>query len=230
MHISPILLIHICGATVGLLSGFLAMAFRKGSGLHAAAGNAFFVSMLAMSACGAYLAAFVRPVLGNLIVALLTFYLVATARRAARNRSGAVGWFDVAALVFVFAIAATALTFGFKGTSQGGIPPFGLIIFGSCALRCVISDIRMLRRGGAAGAQRIARHLWRMCMALLITVLSFYPGQAKLFPASLRGNPALFVPHILLVGSFIFWAVRVRRRTTRLSTITHSPSLAEARS
>ena len=34
-----LLLAHICSAVVGLLSGFLAVVLRKGSGLHRAAGT-----------------------------------------------------------------------------------------------------------------------------------------------------------------------------------------------
>ena len=38
MHYSPPLLVHICGGTIGLLSGFAAMAFRKGSRYHGPGG------------------------------------------------------------------------------------------------------------------------------------------------------------------------------------------------
>src|SRR5260370_6461799 len=44
-----LLILHICGATVGLLSGTAALIFRKGFRWHRAAGNVFFVSMLIMS-------------------------------------------------------------------------------------------------------------------------------------------------------------------------------------
>jgi len=49
MPLTPLLLVHICGAVVGLLSGYLAMLVRKGSGLHEAAGRVYVVSMLTMS-------------------------------------------------------------------------------------------------------------------------------------------------------------------------------------
>ena len=85
MH-TTLLLVHICSATVGLLSGFMAMAFRKGSNWHGAAGTVFFVSMLLMSSSGAYIAAFLKPVAINVVAATLTFYLVSTAWRAAKKR------------------------------------------------------------------------------------------------------------------------------------------------
>jgi hypothetical protein len=35
-------------------------------------------------------------------------------------------------------------------------------------LLAAAGDLRMLLRGGLFGAQRIARHLWRMCFGLFI--------------------------------------------------------------
>lgn len=89
-----LLTLHVCSATVGLLSGFLAMVLRKGSGLHGAAGTVFFVSMLSASGSGGNLAAFIHPNSANLMASALTFYLVATAWVAARRREGKPGLFD----------------------------------------------------------------------------------------------------------------------------------------
>jgi hypothetical protein len=60
------------------------------------------------------------------------------------------------------------------------------------------------------GAQRIVRHLWRMCFALLIAAVSFFPGQVRLFPASVRAIKTLYAPHFLLIALLIFWVFRVR--------------------
>lgn len=217
MSMSPLLLIHICAAVVGLLSGFLTMAFRKGSGLHGAAGNVFFVSMLIMSASAAYLAAFRKPNMMNVVVGLLTFYLVATAWWAAKRRDGGASPFDFGALLFVLAVGVAGVGFGFeaanspKGTKDG-MPAAAYFIFGSVALLCASSDLRMFVRGGVSGSNRIARHLWRMSLALLIATLSFFPGQARQLPEWLRENNFLYVPHLLLIGSMVFWMYRVRFR------------------
>lgn len=219
MHTSsPLLLIHICGAVIGLLSGFLAMTLRKGSGLHAAAGNVFFISMLCMSSSGAYIAEFMRPNKANLLVAVLTFYLVATAWVTARRRDGKPGLFDRIALLLIFADGVGGVIWGIQAASsprglKDGMPAFLYFMFGSLALLCAALDVRMIRRGGFVGGKRIARHLLRMCFALLITTFSLYPGQARLFPASARTS-LLYVPHVLLIGSMLLWTVRVRRSKT----------------
>src|SRR6185436_14086230 len=36
-------------------------------------------------------------------------------------------------------------------------------VFGGVALLAAALDLRMITRGGVVGAQRLARHLWRMC-------------------------------------------------------------------
>ncbi len=215
MASSPLILVHVCAATVGLLSGFLAMSLRKGSGLHAAAGNVFFVSMLAMTSSAVYIAIFLHPVGLNLVVALLTLYLVSTAWRAARRRDGGTDMFDLCALLFIVGVGAAGIAFGIEAANsptQNGIPTPAYFIFGGIALLCGLSDIRMFRGGGAVGARRIERHLWRMSLALLIATFSFYPGQARLFPIWLRETNLLWIPDILLVGAMMFHGVRASRR------------------
>lgn len=212
---TTLLMIHVCCAVVGLLSGFLAMIFRKGSGLHRASGSFFFASMLGMSASAVYLATMVKPNMLNMTVGLLTFYLVATAWRAGRRRDMGTGLFDLGALLFVSAVATAGFSFGLEAAriptgSRDGMPAPIYFIFGTVAFLCAVSDVRMLVRGELSGGRRIARHLWRMCLALLIATLSLYPGQGKLFPDWLRETNLLFVPHVLLTGSMIFWRLRVR--------------------
>ncbi|HYI12897.1 MAG TPA: hypothetical protein VEK57_27870 [Thermoanaerobaculia bacterium] len=233
---SPVLLVHICAATVGLLSGYLAMLFRKGSGRHGAAGSVFLVSMLTMSLTGAYVAAFLRPNALNVVAALLTFYLVSTAWWAAKRGEGT-GAFDRVALLFIAVVGAYALMSGIQAATSStgtrhGMSAFIYFVFAFATLLCVRSDIRMLKRGGVSGGRRIGRHLLRMCFALMIATFSLYPGQAKLFPPWLRETNLLIVPHVLLIGSMIFWSVRVmgRRRASQNNAIgaTHASTAVAA--
>jgi uncharacterized membrane protein len=210
-----LLLVHISGAVIGLISGFMAMLFRKGSGVHAVAGNVFFVAMLCMSSSGAYIAQFQSPNRGNVLVAVLTFYLVATSWMTARRREAKVGLFDWIALLVVLADGTAGMIWGIEaaGRPRGldGFPAAIFFVFGTIALLCAQADIRMIRQGGVTGAKRIGRHLLRMCTALLIATMSLYPGQAKLFSAAVRETNLLFIPHILLIGAMLLYSVRVRR-------------------
>lgn len=220
----PLIILHVCSATVALLSGFMAMTFRKGSGWHGAAGTVFFVSLLTASAAGGILAGFIHPNSGNVMGSTLTFYLVATGWMTIKRRDGKAGTLDRVALLWVLAIVALGVTWGVEAsTSETGsrdhYPAAFYFIFGSIALLFAVSDIRMIVRGGVLGAKRIARHLWRMCLALLFAALSFYPGQAKHIPQWLNVTNLPYVPHVLLAGAMLLWLYRVsvRKRVPQLS-------------
>jgi hypothetical protein len=73
----PILILHICGGILGMLSGFAAAFLRKGSRRHDIAGNVFVASMPILSVTGTYMA-FLKSQPGNVLGGALTFYLVAT--------------------------------------------------------------------------------------------------------------------------------------------------------
>ena len=88
----PLLILHISGGTLGILSGFAAMFLRKGSRRHAIAGQAFVASMLTMASCGAVLA-LMKHEMNNVFGGILTLYLVATAWATAL-RGGGVGWLE----------------------------------------------------------------------------------------------------------------------------------------
>ncbi len=214
MPFSPVLTLHICGAIVGLLSGSAALSFRKGSRPHRTSGNVFFISMLVMSASASYMAVMKQQLI-NAIVGVLTFYMVATAWAAVKRKAGEIGAFEFGAMLVALADGAAALIFGLQAANSAtglrdGYPGVAYFIFGSVALLAAALDIRMLTRGGVAGAQRIARHLWRMCFAFLITVMSFFIGKQRLFPEAILRTHLNTVPVIIVAALMIFWLVRVR--------------------
>jgi hypothetical protein len=211
-----ILILHISAASVGLLSGAAALLLRNGGRLHRMAGNVFFVSMLTMSGIGACVAPFLpQPQWGSVVGGVFTFYLVATSWVTVRRNDGSVGLFEIGALLAASSVAIAGVTFGLQAVNNpaglfAGVPPPPFFVFAAVAALAAALDLRMIVRGGVFGAQRIVRHLWRMCVALLITAVSFFLGQQQVLPAFLRGSPLLFVPEIAVLGVLIFWLVRVR--------------------
>ena len=210
---SPLLVLHIVAGTLGMLSGFVAVFLRKGSRRHGLAGNVFVITMLCLSSTGVFLA-IMKSQPGNILGGTLTFYLVATAWMTARRKDGAPGIFDWGALLVVFTIATIEITLGIEAAlSPSGqkydYPPWPYFIFGCVALLAAVGGFRMLVRGGISGAQRIARHLWRMCCALFIAAASIFLARQQVFPAVLQKTGVLiflsFLPLILL----IFWMFRV---------------------
>lgn len=214
MRFSPILLLHICSGIVGVLSGFVAVTLRKGSRRHGRAGNVFVMSMLSLAATGVYLA-ILRSEPGNILGGTLTFYLVATSWMVARRRDDArTNLFDWGSLLVILTVGAAEVTCGIKAAmSPTGLlydyPPGPYFLFGSIAIIAAAGDVRMLARGGIAGAQRIARHLWRMCFAFFIAAASIFLARPQFFPAFMRRTGMLFLLSFMPLILMIFWLIRV---------------------
>jgi hypothetical protein len=227
MLYSPILLVHICAGTVGLLSGTAAISFRKGSPRHVLAGKVFVASMLTMAVVAVYLA-IVKHQPNNIGGGILTFYLIGTAWLTARRRDGETSRFDWIALLIPLAIGVLSWMNGLKvvrsgASSQDGVPVGMTFFMGSVCLLAAAGDVRMLLSRGVFGARRIARHLWRMCYGLFIAAGSFFLGPSnrplRLLSAVGIGqhlSSALFSTTLYLILSIlplillIFWLVRVR--------------------
>jgi hypothetical protein len=212
MRFSPILTLPICSGVVGFLSGAMAVSFRKGSRRHGLAGNVFVISMLSLGASGVYLA-FMKDQPGNILGGILTCYLVATSWMTARRSGRETGIFDWGALLVVLALGAVIVTYGLEAAKTGskyGYPVGPYFMLGSVALLAAGGDVRMLVRGGISGAQRIARHLWRMCFALFIAAASIFLARPQLFPFFLRKTGVLFLLSILPLILMIFWLFRIR--------------------
>jgi uncharacterized membrane protein len=207
--------VHIWAALVAILFGFASLFFRKGSRLHRATGNVFFVSMLAMTSIAAFRAAFATPAIANVLVGVLTFYLVASSWLTVRRKEGQTGVTEIVLMLMALTDGIAGWVVAWQATNSAtglieGAPPIGYFIIGALALFAAGSDIRLLVRRGVSGAYRIARHLWRMSFALLIATASLFLGQQKVIPEAMRGSPLLFVPVIIVVVLMIYWLVRVR--------------------
>ena len=226
---SPLLFLHIVAGTLGMLSGFVAVFLLKGSRRHGLAGNVFVISMLSLGASGTYLAVMkFQP--GNILGGAFTFYLVATAWMAARRREREVSLFDWTALLLVVGVTAVEAMLGVEAVmSPTGMkydyPPGPYFFIGSVALIAAVGDVRMLVSGGVSGAQRIARHLWRMCFALFVASGSIFLARQRLFPVILRKTGVLLFLSFLPLLLLIFWLLRVRFAGAYQRQAVQNPSL-----
>jgi uncharacterized membrane protein len=221
--------IHVAGGSIALLSGAAALCLRKGGPLHARAGTFFFVSMLVLAGTGAWIAA-LRPERGTMVIGLFTAYLVITSWVTARRRDGRAGRFELLAFLFAAACAATFLAFGLIGAASptgrfDSLPAAIHFPFAAVAALAAGLDLNFILRRDIIGTQRVARHLWRMCVALLIAAFSFFLGQQDVFPRALRGLPIWFLPPLAAFAAMVFWLLRVRFS----KAFRHFPPLARRR-
>jgi hypothetical protein len=176
--------------------------------------------MLTVSALAMYLAVFVPPIFSgaappsaSVSVAILTIYLATTAWMTVRRKDGSVGLFEKGAFLVAFGVAAALLIFGVHAASiptakAGEYVPY--FVFASFAGFAAALDLKVILRGGISGAQRIGRHLWRMCFALFFAAAFFFLGQQQVFPKLMRGSPILVVLALAPLALMIFWLLRVR--------------------
>jgi hypothetical protein len=232
MSVSPLLVFHIAGGTVGVLSGFAAVSVKKGSRWHAKIGNVFFVSMLCMSSAGVILA-IEKSQPSNVFGGMLTFYLVATAWVTARRKDGGAGVPSLVAMLVALAAAVAIATFGVEALksadgTKAGVPAGMYFFLATIAALAMVGDARVLLRGGIFGTRRIARHLWRMCFALFIASGSVFTARAHLFPAFMRKSGMLVGLTIAPLAILIFWLIRLRLRDRRQKIATPARAVAGA--
>lgn len=208
---ASLLVLHIGGATIAILSGWASILARKGGRLHRAAGDLFCVAMLVMAAVGGAVSSFMPAARwSNTTAAVFTLYLVATSWTAARRAPGEIGRLEPAA----FSVAAVLAVTGVSGAAGlhlfGERPDASIYVFASLSALAAVCDLRVLASGGLAGAARVARHLWRMSLALIIATASFFLGQQKFLPVPVRGTLLPALPVLGALGLLIFWMIRVR--------------------
>ena len=211
---ATILFLHIAGGSVAIVAGGMALAFRKGGRGHVLAGKIFFVSMLVMASIGAFVAPFLLtaqgdPKLSDSAVGFFTCYLVVTSWLTVRRKAGTIGRAEVAAFLFASSLAAGIVLIGTGRDDPGGYYAMGAIIALAAAF-----DLKVILNRGITGTPRIARHLWRMCLALFIAVGSFFLGQQRVMPELVQGSPWLFVPPLAVLAAMVFWLLKLRLAAT----------------
>jgi len=201
-----VLILHIFGGVAGVGAGVGALTFRKGERWHRLAGTLFTVSILTLGSTAAVIGVVLDEV-GNVFGGLFVCYLVVTAWMTVQRPEGARGRFEIGAMAFAFAVAAVVAL----GASQaieahrGGPILVATIVMDALAVVAGAGDLSVVVRGGIGGAQRIARHLWRMCVAFAMAAGAFVT-QPSMFPHPM---PVLLAAATLPLALLVFWLLQV---------------------
>ena len=213
-----ILMLHIGGGALGMISGALALSLPKGGRAHSLAGKVFFAAMLVMASIGAIVSPFITTFAQespNVIAGVMTLYLLVTSWTTIRRRDGRIGGVEIGGLVAAMCVCLAGgffirMAMNSPTGTIGTTPPQAFYVFLVVGSISAICDLKVILQQGISGAARIARHLWRMCVALTIAAGSFLLGQQQVLPAELRGSALVyalvFAPLILMA----FWLIRVR--------------------
>ena len=211
------LFIHILAGLAACISGAAAMIFRKGGPRHRQNGNIFTLSMVTLGVSAIYLA-YQRSDVGNFVAGFFVLYLVGTAWLAARRPDNVIGKAEWAGFIYAAVGSVVMVYFGYLGWQRprhmmAGGPAAALFVLAAVVAMCAWADLRMIRRGGLAGTARVARHLWRMCLALFIASGSFFFARQRII-----FHPMLIkmgLPLVFLFGPLVlmwYWMRRVKKR------------------
>ncbi|MBV9191735.1 MAG: DUF2306 domain-containing protein [Betaproteobacteria bacterium] len=212
---------HVAAGTVALAAGWVAMVARKGGTYHRRSGHIYVCAMIAMGlmAVGISVYESKESIAGGALAGYFVFTAWTTVRplpQAGRQMD-----FVLMALAWVFAASGFAQAFtalGKPGHQVDGVPAGMQFFMSTIVLLAAIGDVRMIRAGSLQGAQRLARHLWRMCFGLFIATGSFVAQlvQMTFMPAWMRSLPVILVlaagPLVVLV--YWMWRVRLRQNPT----------------
>jgi len=235
----PMVLVHIFTGLLAVSAGAIALAVSKGGPLHRRAGTAFVWTMLVMAGLGAGLAvlrsleatavALAHKFQGDSLGGFLSLYFVVTGLLTVRPSTGPTRGLEALATAGALVLVGVEFLWGFEALAsvsglRGGYPPFPFFLFGTVALLGVAGDLQVARAGRREGVSRIARHLWRMGIAMFIATSSLFLGQSQVLPDGLRVMPLLFAPVVLVLASVLYWFIRVHYRGSSALGAARSPS------
>ena len=215
-----LLYLHIAGGAVGLVTGAMASATRKGGRIHRLSGKIFFVSMFVAYLIGAGVAPFLsegqRP---NFVAGILALYLLISGLMAARRRQFQAGNWEKAGLAIALLITGLGGWFAYLGANSetgtvDGSPPQAFILFITAGTIAAVEEFFVLVRGKLSELGRKTRHLWRMCFSFFIASGSLFFGQPQVFPSWFSESilPVLlgFAPLLVM----FFWLILLRLNRT----------------
>jgi len=215
--VQALLPVHILAGGLAIVVGAVALFAAKGAFLHRRSGIVFVVAMLTMGLSGSALALRNGPN-ANALGGFMSAYLVMTAWATVRPPSARARQVAVGAMVVAFALGFVDLALGLIALGRphravDGVPAPAFLIFAVVGLLAGVGDVRVIRAGALQGAQRLRRHLWRMCFALFIAAGSFFSIRARvarILPEPFLGSGMRLLPIVLPLLLMVYWLWRVR--------------------
>lgn len=210
--------VHIVAGGLAIVLGAVALLASKGATVHRRSGLLFVYAMVTMGISGSVMALRQSLTNANVIGGFMSAYFVVTALTTVRPASAWTRRLDAAGLVVALFLVVIQIALGFKAlaTPRGtinGVPFFMLFALATFMAIAAAGDVRRMRSGVMQGGPRLARHLWRMCFALLIAAGSFFSIRARVatvLPAPLTAGPMRALPVALVFVAMFYWLWRVR--------------------
>jgi uncharacterized membrane protein len=149
------------------------------------------------------------------MVALVVGYVALFAAKGAtlHKRSGKIFVYAMVIMGLLGSLMATIDPKGSPTNIVAGLVTFYLV---TTAMRTARRQWRPgsidtgIRAGGIHGPRRIARHVWRICLGMVVAAGSFFMGPRGRVPEIIYIPPLLPIPVLIPVIVMVFWLVRLR--------------------
>lgn len=212
------LIAHIVGGAVGLITGVLNMARRKGDLLHKRIGKVFVISML-VAGVSSLLLSVMHPNYFLFMVGVFTIYLVGTGQRYLSLRLLGSGqqatWIDWGLTLSMLFAGVVFVYLGIKSIVGGNT--FGIVycVFGGFGLIFTRSDWRHYRGKVRSRNYWMLMHLQRMTGGFIAALTAFLVVNAYHFPVGIPGYIYWLLPTAVITPLIVIWSGRyeVKQRT-----------------
>jgi len=209
-----LLILHIAAGTITLLSSVVAIVSKLADtahNWHVVSGRLFFIGMTGIFITGLTMSS-IRFNPPMLFISIFSFYFAWMGRRYAINRKGTPSQLDQ--------IVVPVMLLGFAGMIAYGLysqyiqgESFGIVIlvFGIIGIMNAITDLQLLRKGGAKGKVRIAEHLGKMLGGTIAAITAFLVVNVHFEPAIV----VWLLPTFVLTPIIFIWSRKINSGVKR---------------
>ena len=216
---STMLIIHIISGFLALACGSIAIAIKKGKGIHVRVGQIYFWSMIFVAVTAFYLS-IVNVIPFLFLIAILSFYLTWTGYKAIhwknQSLSKPIFWFDtvVSHLVALFGIVMIILPlltwFGIHVNPVISSLRIVLFVFGIGTTIFAVEDLILFyRKNPSSKFLWMYTHIGRMLGAYIATLTAFLVVNGEFFPSPLI---AWLGPTIIGTPLIFYWINKYRQK------------------
>jgi uncharacterized membrane protein len=222
------LIIHVISGFLALACGAVAIATKKGKGIHITAGRIYFWSMILVAVTAFYLS-IVNVIPFLFLIAVLSFYLTWSGYKAIhwKNKSlpKSIFWFDavvshlVALFGFVMIILSLLSWFDIHINAAISSLRIVLLVFGIGTTIFATEDLILFYRNNSSSKFLwMYTHIGRMLGAYIATLTAFLVVNGEFFPSPLI---AWLGPTVIGTPLIFYWIKKYRQKMEPTPNTTH---------
>lgn len=223
-----LIILHIAGGTIGLISGTIAAVVIKGKKTHLLNGKIFFYAMLvtALSALvisnlPGHHSIFLFAVGGFTLYMIFSGYRAVWLKRNFGKSMLALSWIDYAIAVFALVFGVFLIVLSIKGLLDGNM--FGSVpgVFGFICLAYAYLDYKLLFKKVTVKQSWMANHISRMMGAMIASYTAFLVVNVQIQMQWILWIAPTFVGSIV-IARFIKKYVPSKRKSTVVTGVKSS--------